>query len=124
MSTPGKPLFNRVALIGVGLIGASVAHAAKRGKLAGHIAGFTPDAGERARAAKIGFADSLPETMGEAVRDADLVILAAPVGAFGDIAKEIAPHLKNGAIVSDTGSVKGAVVRDVAPHMPDGVHLI
>ncbi|HSM95766.1 MAG TPA: prephenate/arogenate dehydrogenase family protein [Rhizomicrobium sp.] len=124
MSTAGKPLFDKVALIGVGLIGSSIAHAAKRGKLAGHIAGYSPDAGERARAKKAGFADSLPGTVAETVRDADLVILAAPVGAFAQIAREIGPHVKPGAIVSDTGSVKGAVVRDVAPHLPKGVHLI
>ncbi|HSC60419.1 MAG TPA: prephenate/arogenate dehydrogenase family protein [Rhizomicrobium sp.] len=124
MSTAGKPLFGKVALIGVGLIGSSIAHAAKRGKLAGHIAGYSPDADERARAKKAGFADSLPGTVAETVRDADLVILAAPVGAFAQIAKDIGPHVKAGAIVSDTGSVKGAVVRDVAPHLPKGVHLI
>jgi cyclohexadieny/prephenate dehydrogenase len=119
-----RPLFARMALIGVGLIGSSIAHAARRRGLAGHIAGFTPDASERERAKKVGFADSLPGTLADAVRDADLVVLAAPVGAFGSIAKEIAPHLKAGAIVSDTGSVKATVVRDVAPHLPAGVHLI
>jgi cyclohexadieny/prephenate dehydrogenase len=118
------PLFARVALIGTGLVGASIAHAARRGKLAGHVAGFTPDAGERERAKKIGFADSWPENLADAVRDADLIVLAAPVGAFGGIAKDMAPHLKPGAIVTDTGSVKATVVRDVGPHMPAGVHLV
>jgi cyclohexadieny/prephenate dehydrogenase len=119
-----QPLFARVALIGTGLIGASIAYAARRGKLAGHIAGFTPDADERERAKKIGFADSWPETLADAVRDADLVVLAAPVGAFGGIAKDMAQHLKAGAIVTDTGSVKATVVRDIGPHIPAGVHLI
>ncbi len=119
-----KPLFARVALIGIGLIGSSIAHAARRGKLAGHIAGYAPDADIRERAGKIGFADSLHDALADAVRDADLVILAAPVGAFGQIAEDMAPHLKPGAIVSDVGSVKATVVRDVGPHIPAGVHLV
>ncbi|HEY1838006.1 MAG TPA: prephenate/arogenate dehydrogenase family protein [Rhizomicrobium sp.] len=119
-----KPLFAKVALIGIGLIGSSIAHAMHRGKLAGHIAGFTPDAQERARAQKVGFADSWPQTLGEAVRDADLVVLAAPVGTFGQIARDMTAHLKPGAIVSDVGSVKATVLRDVAPHIPAGVHLV
>jgi cyclohexadieny/prephenate dehydrogenase len=119
-----KPLFAKVALIGVGLIGSSIAHAARRGKLAGHIAGYAPDADIRERARKIGFADSVHDSLAETVRDADLVILAAPVGAFAQIAKDMAPHLKQGAIVSDVGSVKATVVRDVGPHIPPGVHLV
>jgi cyclohexadieny/prephenate dehydrogenase len=118
------PLFDKVALIGVGLIGSSMAHAMRRAGVTGHIAGYahTPEIVERAK--KVGFADSMYGDLGSAVRDADLVVLAAPVGAFADIAKEIGPHLKQGAIVSDTGSVKGAVFRDVAPHIPKTVHLI
>jgi cyclohexadieny/prephenate dehydrogenase len=119
-----QPLFRKLTLVGIGLIGSSIAHAARRGGLAGHIAGYTPDADQLARAAKIGFADSLHGSLAEAVKDADLVILAAPVGAFGAIAKAMAPHLKQGAIVSDTGSVKATVVRDIAPHIPTGVHLV
>jgi cyclohexadieny/prephenate dehydrogenase len=64
------------------------------------------------------------DDLASCVKDAGLVVLAAPVGAFADIAKDIAPHLKPGAIVSDTGSVKGVMFRDVAPHLPRGVHLI
>jgi cyclohexadieny/prephenate dehydrogenase len=120
----GKSLVPRLALIGIGLIGSSIAHAARRGGLAGHIAGYAPSQNERDRAEKVGFADSLHTTIADAVKNADLVILAAPVGAYGEIAREMAPHLKRGAIVSDTGSVKAAVVRDVGPHIPDGVHLV
>jgi cyclohexadieny/prephenate dehydrogenase len=118
------PQFAKVALIGIGLIGSSIAHAARRGKLAGYIAGYAPEADIRARAVKAGFADSIHDSLADTVRDADLVILAAPVGAFGGIAKDMAPHLKPGAIVSDTGSVKATVVRDVGPHIPAGVHLV
>jgi cyclohexadieny/prephenate dehydrogenase len=118
------PLFDRVALIGIGLIGSSMAHAMRRAGVAGHIAGYahTPEILERAK--KVGFADSLHGDLAECVKNADLVVLAAPVGAFAAIAKEIGPHLKAGAIVSDTGSVKGAVFRDVAPHLPSSVHLV
>jgi cyclohexadieny/prephenate dehydrogenase len=118
------PLFGKVALIGVGLIGASMAHAIRRGQVAGHVSGYAHRPETRARAAAVGFADSLPETLAECVRDADLVVLATPVGTFGELAKEIAPALKPGAIVSDVGSVKSAVVRDVGPHIPAGVHFI
>ncbi len=119
-----KPLFDKVALIGIGLIGSSIAHGIRRTKLAGHIAGYahTPEILERAR--KVGFADSLYASPAECVGNADLVILAAPVGAFAEIAKEIAPSLKQGAILSDVGSVKTAVVRDIGPRVPKGVHFI
>jgi cyclohexadieny/prephenate dehydrogenase len=117
-------LLPKITLVGIGLIGSSIAHAARRKGLAGHIAGYTPDAGQIDRASKLGFADSLHDSLADAVRDSDLIILAAPVGAFGEIAREMAPHLKPGAIVSDTGSVKATVVRDVAPHLPEGVHLV
>jgi len=117
-------LFAKITLVGIGLIGSSIARAARRKSLADHIAGYTPDADQRTRAQKLGFADSLPDTLAEAVRDSDLVILAAPVGAFAEIAKAMAPHLKPGAIVSDTGSVKMAALRDIGPSMPEGVHLV
>jgi cyclohexadieny/prephenate dehydrogenase len=73
---------------------------------------------------ELGVVDRVVETNAEAVQDADLVILCIPVGACGPVAEEIAPHLKPGAIVSDVGSVKGAVVRDMAPYLPGNVHFI
>ncbi|HTQ13006.1 MAG TPA: prephenate/arogenate dehydrogenase family protein [Rhizomicrobium sp.] len=114
----------KLTLIGVGLIGSSIAHAARRGAVAGHVAGYEPHADVIARAQTAGFADSLHTDIGSAVRDADLVILAAPVGAYAGVAETMAPHLKPGAIVSDVGSVKTAVLRDVGPHVPEGVHLV
>ncbi len=124
MTTKAEPLFAKVALIGIGLIGSSIAHAMRRGSVASHIAGYAPDADVVERARKVGFADSVSTSAREAVLHADLVTLAAPVGAFGEIAKEIGSSLKPGAIVSDVGSVKGTVLRDVAPHLPAGVHLV
>lgn len=124
MTADSKPLFTKVALVGVGLIGSSIAHAMRRGGVAAHIAGYArnPDTLERAK--KVGFANSMHGDLASAVRDADLVVLATPVGTFGALAKELAPHLKKGAIVSDVGSVKTAVVRDVGPFIPEGVHFV
>jgi len=119
-----QPVFDKVALIGIGLIGSSMAHAMRRGKVANHIAGYSHRGETLERARAIGFADSLHDDAAECARDADLVVLATPVGAFGELAKEMAPQFKAGAIVSDVGSVKAAVVRDVGPHIPAGVHFI
>lgn len=117
-------IFERVALIGLGLIGSSLAHAMRRGNIAGHVSGHARSEATRATVARLGFCHSVHATMEEAVRDADLVMLCLPVGALGPAMEQIAPHLKKGAIVSDVGSVKSAVIRDCGPHVPDGVHFI
>jgi len=119
-----KPMFDRVAILGIGLIGSSIAHAMRRGHVAREIVGHAHRAETLKRARKLGFADRLTDNAAAAVKGADLVILAAPVGVFGALAKAIAPHLKSGAIVSDVGSVKGAVIADVSPHIPRGVHFV
>jgi cyclohexadieny/prephenate dehydrogenase len=124
MTIDSKPLFGKIALVGIGLIGSSIAHAARRAGLAAHIAGYARRAETLAEARALGFADSLSDDLAATVENADLVILATPVGTFGELAGEIAPHLKTGAILSDVGSVKAAVIRDVTPHLPEGVHLI
>ena len=124
MTTRTGPLFTKVALLGLGLIGSSMAHAMRRGSLAGHIAGHAHTEATRKRAGEIGFCHSIHEDPKDAVRDADLVVLCTPVGAFGDVAQAAATALKPGAIVTDVGSVKMAVVRDVGPHVPAGVHFI
>ncbi|KAB7738765.1 prephenate/arogenate dehydrogenase family protein [Parvibaculum sedimenti] len=118
------PRFERVAIIGLGLIGGSLGHAIKRGKLAAHVAGYARSAETRARALEIGFVDSAHETAADAVKNADLVVICTPVGALGPVAAEIEPHLKRGAILTDVGSVKMAVVRDIGPYVPEGVHFI
>jgi len=117
-------IYNRVALIGVGLIAGSMAHAMRRAGLAGHIVGTSRTAESRATAQEIGFCDEIVATAAEAVRDADLVVLAIPVGAMEAVAAEIAPHLKAGATVTDVGSVKRAVIDAVQPHIPPGVHFV
>ena len=117
-------IYDRVALIGLGLIASSMAHAMKARGLAGEIVGFAKTEATRAAALEIGFCDRVTATAAEAVQGADLVVLAVPVGAMGAIAEEIGPHLAKGATVTDVGSVKQAVIAAVAPHMPDGVHFI
>jgi cyclohexadieny/prephenate dehydrogenase len=117
-------LFERVALLGLGHIGSSISHGIRKAKLASHISGFAQSPSTRARAKEIGLVDSIHDNAADAVRNADLVILCAPVGACGPLAATMASALKSGAIVSDVGSVKGAIVRDVAPHLPKGVHFV
>ena len=117
-------LFNRLALIGVGLIGSSIARAAKTQGAVRSIVATARSAATRRRVAELGLADQVVETNAAAVEGADLVIVCTPVGACGQVAKEIAPHLAAGAIVSDVGSVKAAIVRDMAPHLPKSVHFV
>jgi cyclohexadieny/prephenate dehydrogenase len=117
-------LFERVALIGIGLIGSSLAHAIRNKKLAGEITGYARSEATRAKSRELGLVDQVHESARGAVEGADLVILCSPVGTYGPLAEEIAPALKPGAILTDVGSVKGGVVRDVAPHVPAGVHFI
>jgi len=120
--TDGK--FNKMALIGIGLIGSSISHAARRAGLVETIAGHARTKETRHTAVQLGLVDAAYETAAEAVQDADLVVLCVPVGACGTIAKEISAHLKPGAIVTDVGSVKQSVVNDSAPYIPEGVHFI
>jgi len=115
---------DKIAILGLGLIGSSIAHAARRAKLADHIAGHDASDDVLARAQVLGFCDSLHADAVSAVAGADVVILCSPVGAYKEIAEQIAPHLKPGAILSDVGSVKSAVIRDVGPFVPKGVHFI
>ncbi|MBR9864283.1 MAG: prephenate/arogenate dehydrogenase family protein [Rhodobacteraceae bacterium] len=117
-------LYNKVALIGLGLIAGSMALAMRRAGLAGEIVGHARSAETRATALDIGLVDAVFETAAEAVEGADLVVLCVPVGVMGTVAQEIAPHLAQGATVSDVGSVKKAIIDAVQPHMPDHVHFI
>jgi cyclohexadieny/prephenate dehydrogenase len=117
-------IYNRVALIGLGLIASSMAHAMKWKGLAGEIVGHAQSEATRATALEIGICDRVFATAAEAVQGADLVVLCVPVGAMEAIATEIAPHLAAGATVTDVGSVKQAVMDAVAPHIPAGVHFI
>ncbi len=124
MSAARKPIFERVALIGLGLIGSSLAHVMRREGLAGHIAGCVRSKASRATVRRLGLVDSLHTTPAATVRGADLVLLCTPVGTYDALAQAIAPALKAGAILTDVGSVKQSVIRDVGPYLPEGVHFV
>jgi cyclohexadieny/prephenate dehydrogenase len=111
-------------LIGVGLIGSSIARAARAQGTVREIVATARSAATRQRVAELGLADQVVESSAAAVAGADLVIVCVPVGACGDVAAAIGPHLMRGATVSDVGSVKGAVVRDMASHLPEGIHFV
>jgi cyclohexadieny/prephenate dehydrogenase len=109
--------FEHVALIGLGLIASSISHAIRRAGLPMRITGTARTAESRAEAARLGLAEVF-EVPAEAAAGADLVVLCVPVGAMGEVAAEIAPHLAPGATVTDVGSVKRAVIDAVAPRLP------
>ena len=118
------PLFERVAIIGIGLIGSSIARAALARGAAGEVALADADPAVAARAREIGLGTSVHGTAAEAAAGADLVIACVPVGACGVVAGEIAPVLGRHAVVSDVGSVKASVVRQMRPHLADPSRLV
>lgn len=117
-------IYDRVALIGLGLIASSMFWAMKRGGLAKEVVGYARSEETRDVARQIGLCDTVADTLVDAVKDADLIVLAIPVGAMEGVAAAICPHLKPGATVTDVGSVKRAVIDAVAPHLPKDVHFI
>jgi cyclohexadieny/prephenate dehydrogenase len=119
-----EPLFARVALIGVGLIGSSLARVLRRDRLAGEIVACARRQETLDIVQKLGLADRVALDPAEAARDADLVVLATPLSAYAEIGRRIASSLKPGAVLSDVGSVKAVVIRDLAPVLPAGVHLV
>jgi len=119
-----SPLFARVALIGIGLIGSSLARAMRQHKLAGHIAGHAKSERTRSTALKLGLVDSIHADPAAAVAGADLTVVCTPLGAYAAIGAAIGPHLKSGSTLTDVGSVKQAVIRDLGPHVPEHVHFI
>ena len=122
--SPPAPMFKRMALIGIGLIGSSISHAARRAGLVGETVGCSATGATRRKAEELGLVRCAYAEAKEAVKGADLVVVCTPVGVCGRIAEEIGPHLAPGAIVTDVGSVKASIVRDMAPHLPASVHFI
>lgn len=117
-------VYDRVALIGLGLIASSMFWAMKRSGLAGEVVGYARSAETRDTAREIGLCDHVYDSVTEAVKDADLVVLCVPVGVMGSVAAKISSSLKAGATVSDVGSVKQDVIRNVGPHLPANVHFV
>ncbi|SVC50049.1 uncharacterized protein METZ01_LOCUS302903, partial [marine metagenome] len=116
--------FKNVALIGAGLIGGSLGRVIKREQLADRVTAYSRRPETRQRIRELGFVDNVADDIVTTVADADLVVVSVPVGASGSIAKAIGPHLKSGAIVTDTGSVKQAVIAAMGPHLPKQVHFV
>ncbi|MGV1916092.1 prephenate/arogenate dehydrogenase family protein [Rhizobium sp. 22-785-1] len=117
-------LFERIALIGIGLIGSSIARDIKEFGLAREVVVSTRREETLKRAEELKLGTSYTVSVADAVSDADLIIVSVPVGASEEVAKQIAPHLKVGAIVTDVGSTKASVIAQMAPHMPEHVHFI
>lgn len=117
-------IFNKIALVGIGLIGSSIVHAARRGGLVGEVAVWTRSPDTRARVRALGFADQVCEELAEAVSGADAIFVCTPVGAFGAVADGLAPYLKPGQIVSDVGSVKQTAIDTLGAKLPVGVHFV
>ncbi|WP_292483845.1 prephenate/arogenate dehydrogenase family protein [Mesorhizobium sp.] len=119
-----SPMFEKIALVGIGLIGSSLARVIHREGLAGHVAISTRSETTLARARELGLGSSYTMDAKKAVGDADLVIVSVPVGSSGEVAEEIAPALKQGAILTDVGSTKASVIAQMQPYVPAGVHFI
>ena len=120
-----EPVFERLALIGIGLIGSSVARRARQTKdLARTVVAHARSEATLARVRELGIVDVVEPDLARAVAGADCVMLCAPVGAYADLAAAMAPHLAPGAVLTDVGSTKQSVIRDVGPHVPDGVHFV
>lgn len=117
-------LFNRITLIGIGLIGSSIARDIKELGIAGELVISTRSQATLKRAEELGLGDRYVSSAAEAVIGADLVIVSVPVGSSGAVAEQIAPNLKAGAILTDVGSTKASVIAQMAPHVPEGVHFI
>lgn len=117
-------MFPRVAFVGIGLIGSSMARVLRRDKLAGSIVACARRQETLDACLKLGIADAVTTDPAAAAENADLIVIASPIGTNGDIARAMAPKLKPGAIVTDVGSVKRAVIDAVAPHLPKGVHFV
>jgi cyclohexadieny/prephenate dehydrogenase len=120
-----EPLFRRLALIGLGLIGSSVARIAMaRGDIAAEVVASDSAPAVLDRVRSLGIAHHTEADPARAVEGADCVMLCAPVGAYAALAAAIAPHLSPGAVLTDVGSTKQSVIRDIAPHVPPGVHFV
>ena len=116
--------YDRVALIGLGLIASSMFWAMKRAGMSGHVTGYARTAETRDTARKIGLCDTVCDDLAAAVANADLVVLCVPIGAMGPVMAEMASYLKPGCTVSDVGSVKRAVIDAVQPHIGPNIHFV
>lgn len=117
-------MFEKITIIGMGLIGSSLARAIRKNNIATKIIAADRDPEVCGTVKKLGIADAAMIDLAQSVVGSDIVILSVPVGACGEVAEQIGPMLKPGAVVTDVGSVKQAVIRAVKPHIPDSAHLV
>ena len=117
-------MFEKIAVLGLGLIGSSICHGVKAQCLAKTVVGHAKSAETRKVALEIGLVSEVLENPADAVKGADLVILCAPIGVCGALAAATGKYLSQGAIFTDVGSVKGAIIRDCGPHLPSNIHFI
>jgi cyclohexadieny/prephenate dehydrogenase len=117
-------LFDRVTLIGLGLIGSSLARAIRKARIAREIVACDADAGVRAKVAELKLADAIEAEAGKAVAGADLVVVCTPISTYPALAEAICPKIRKGAILSDVGSVKQVALDAFGPRMRKGVHLV
>jgi prephenate dehydrogenase len=115
---------NKLAVVGVGLIGGSLALALKEAGAVGHVVGVGRGLSNLETALKLGVVDSFTQNLADGVADADVVFLATPVQSLGSVAEQAMPYLKEGAIITDGGSVKQAVIDAIEPHLREGVHFV
>ena len=117
-------IYDKICIIGIGLIGASIALAARQSGLVQHVSGCEANPDMVAEIERLGLVDSITTDAVAAVQDADLVVMAVPVGVMGSLAEAIIPQMKPGAVLTDTGSTKRSVIRDVDPHVGDAIHWL
>jgi len=118
------PLFNKITIIGIGLIGSSLARIIKRDGLTNTLSCFDTNLQYLHQALSLGIVDEISEDITDSIKDADLIVLSTPVGAYGDITAQIAPHLKKGAIITDVGSIKKYAVKQIEDNLPQDAEVI
>ncbi len=119
-----QPLFNRITLIGAGLIGSSLARVIQTHQLASQLTVTDEQSDVLDKVGSLALADEVTPDAAQAVQEADLVMLCTPLSAYGTIMQTIAPHLKPDAVISDVGSVKASAIDAITPHLPAGVHFV
>lgn len=117
-------IFNKIVIVGIGLIGSSLARVIMKNKLAGKLWAYDNNPNYLAEAKELGIVDEVSSSLVNAVKEADLVVYATPVGAYGEITRQIAPYLKKGAIITDVGSIKKYAIDEIEKNLPEGADII